>query len=296
MDRFSRPSRKKVFTDSDTQDEQDDRNTIPSMQQQASSHEVQEKHSSSQRFPTKPKPKPSDVHVPPLAQQHVQAVQNWSGRPIRDEEEKETLYTELVRLRQNRYTNRECAEKMGLSLRTIMNYQQDPFYTEVEQNLILEQKQRGHLLIADAIPGAVQKLWELGHSATSEFVQFKAMETLLKYAGYETPPDIRQKEGNSEVLEFLAKLEQRGISPSSSKKTQVQVNVQITNTSSPSTSSTSSLTQEGMIIDAVPVAQQQAQEEGQHEESYYGVADPVLAYQIPLLPGGRLPPLPENAK
>ena len=208
------------------------------------------------------------------------------GRPPRTEEEKHEVFVHLIRLKENRRTNKECAETLGISERTVVNYLSDPYYGELVQMLQQDAKQRGHLLISDVIDEAVGKLYGLMHSAKSEFVQYKSAEYLLKMAGYEVPQEQRERDNQADVIEFLSKLGTQG------KKPQVQVNVQINN--QPSSSQTAQNATENVIEASIdesmtihPSLLTQGHEHAENEE--------LAQYLRPMLPGGKIPKEDEDA-
>jgi hypothetical protein len=192
---------------------------------------------------------------PLIAERHLVSLKPL-GRPYKSDEEKLEVFTQLVRLKENRKTNKECADLLSVSERTIVNYLADPFYTDVQTTLIAEAKVRGHLQISDVIDAAVNKLYGLMDTARSEFVQYKSAEYLLKMAGYENMVEERARDNQADVIEFLSKLQQ-------GKHPKVQVNVQINQSSSGET-----------FVDANP-----------------SLADELAQYQVPMLPGGKLAPL-----
>jgi hypothetical protein len=195
--------------------------------------------------------------VPTIASRHLTAHTSL-GRPYKTDEEKLEQYTHLVRLKENRKTNQECADELGVSTRSIVNYLSDPYYEDVKTTLIAEAKARGHLQIADVIDDAVNKLHTLMQTARSEFVQYKSAEYLLKMAGYENMQEERERDNQADVIEFLSKLQ--------GTKSKVQINVQV-NQAGATASET--------IVDAVPFVPV--------------LPDELTQYQMPMLPGGKLP-------
>jgi hypothetical protein len=75
------------------------------------------------------------------------------------EEEKRATYLALARLRAQRKTREECAEALGVSVRSVARYLADPLYEEVRSDIMAESKQRGHLLISEMIDDALEKLY-----------------------------------------------------------------------------------------------------------------------------------------
>jgi hypothetical protein len=195
--------------------------------------------------------------VPTIASRHLTAHTSL-GRPYKTDEEKLEQYTHLVSLKENRKTNQECADELGVSTRTIVNYLSDPYYEDVKTTLIAEAKARGHLQIADVIDDAVNKLHTLMSTARSEFVQYKSAEYLLKMAGYENMVEERERDNQADVIEFLAELQKR--------QSNMQINVQV-NQAGATASET--------IVDAVPFVPV--------------LPDELAQYQVPMLPGGKLP-------
>ena len=224
--------------------------------------------------------------TPPLsiAEQQLLALVPL-GRPPRTDEEKHEVFIHLIRLKENRRTNKECAEVLGISERTVVNYLADPYYGELVQTLQQDAKQRGHLLISDVIDEAVGKLYGLMHSAKSEFVQYKSAEYLLKMAGYEVPQEQRERDNQADVIEFLSKLGTQG------KKPQVQVNVQINN--QPSSSNMAQNATETVVEASLdksmtvhPPLLTQSHEHAENAE--------LAQYLRPMLPGGKIPKVEEE--
>lgn len=195
--------------------------------------------------------------VPTIASRHL-STHTSLGRPYKTDDEKREQYTHLVRLKENRKTNQECADELGVSTRSIVNYLADPFYEDVKTTLITEAKSRGHLQIADVIDDAVNKLHTLMSTARSEFVQYKSAEYLLKLAGYENMVEERERDNQADVIEFLSKLQ--------GKQSKVQINVQVNQ---------AGVTASETIVDAVPFVPV--------------LPDELVQYQTPMLPGGKLP-------
>lgn len=200
--------------------------------------------------------------VPTIASRHVTSHTSL-GRPYKSDDEKLDQYTHLVRLKENRKTNKECADELGVSERTIANYLSDPYYEDVKTTLIAEAKARGHLQIADVIDDAVNKLHSLMHTARSEFVQYKSAEYLLKLAGYENMQEERERDNQADVIEFLSKL-QKGKQPTT------QINIQVNQTTP-------------TVVDALLLPQYVEEEE-------------AFDYSRPMLPGGKIPPLIDTAE
>lgn len=192
-----------------------------------------------------------DHHIKPL------------GRSPRDEEEKRQVYEDLVRLKERRLTNRECGVALGYSERTIANYLTDPYYQEVQNDLIGQAKQRGHMLISEVIGPAIEKLYELMNTANSPFVQYKAAEKLLDVAGYNMPREEQRADSRAGLSSFLEELQRR-------RGNSVQVNVQVN--THPSSGSSES------VVEALPV----------QAESLTIPAE-LERYYLPVQPGGKLP-------
>lgn len=128
--------------------------------------------------------------------------------PPRTEEDKQNFFLNLVRLREQRFTIDECAEKMGVSPSSIKNYMSEPLYKETQEIIIAESKQIGHQLISEVIPQAIGKMVELMHDTkVSPFVQFKAAETLLTFAGYSEPRETAQSDSRADVAKFLREVD-----------------------------------------------------------------------------------------
>jgi hypothetical protein len=141
------------------------------------------------------------------------------GRPPKDDEEKRQVYLALVHMKSARLTNKECAEKLGLSERTIANYLRDPYYVEVEGELQQTAKARGYDTIAMISDDALAELYSIMKTDKSGFVRFKSAEAILNYAGYGMPREEAKRDSREEVNRFLAMVNERQGS--------VQVNVQV---------------------------------------------------------------------
>jgi hypothetical protein len=216
--------------------------------------------------------------VPAIASQHLVNIKPL-GRPYKTDEEKHEVFLQLIRLKENRKTNKECAETLGVSERSITNYLADPYYGELVQNIQQDAKERGHLLISDVIDDAIQKLYGLMQTAKSEFVQYKSAEYILKVAGYEIPREQMERDNQADVIAFLSKLDER-------QKPRVQVNVQI-NQQTPDANiaiNASESENRASMVESVPT------NAFLPEKASSVSLNPELArYMRPMLPGGKLP-------
>jgi hypothetical protein len=199
--------------------------------------------------------------VVPIGSHHLMSITPL-GRPPRGEEEKRAVFLDLLRLKENRKTNRECADTLGVSERTVANYLIDPLYQELYQTIIADATQQGRLLISDVIPAAINKHYTLMMTARSEFVQYKCAEYLLKISGFEQEQQVVERDNQGEVIAFLNKLKDR---PS-----KVQVNVTVNQQGQSG----------GQVIDADVV-----------DVPAFPVAseDDLSQYSVPMLPGGKIP-------
>ena len=145
------------------------------------------------------------------------------GRPPKDEEEKKQVLTALCYLKSAGKTNRECASELDVSERTIVNYLAEPLYQEVQQTLVDRAKERGYATLGMLMDHALETLYQLMKGAGSEFVRFKAAETLLNYLDFDEPRVRAQTDSRDEVARFLSILAERE---------HVQVNVQVNTGSS----------------------------------------------------------------
>ena len=234
MNRYARPAKKKGYSSQDDDDEEEQSSSIT-------------------------------PDVAPIGSHHLMSITPL-GRPPKGEEEKRTVFLDLLRLKENRKTNKECADTLGVSERTIANYLIDPLYQELYQTVIADATQQGRLLISDVIPEAVNKLYGLMQTARSEFVQYKSAEYLLKISGFEQEQQVAERDNQSEVIAFLNKLKDR---PS-----KVQVNVHVTQDRS------GEQVVDADVIDApaFPVASE----------------DDLAQYSVPMLPGGKIPTVGES--
>ena len=216
--------------------------------------------------------------LPPIAERHLMSFKPL-GRPYRTDDEKKVVYLQLVRLKENRKTHEECAELLGVSVRTIVNYLVDPFYGELVQEIQHEARERGHLLISDVIGDAVEKLYGLMHTAKSEFVQYKSAEYILKISGYEVPQEQRERDNQADVIDFLSKLDNR-------KDRKVQLNVQINTIE---TTNVSGSQNGASIVESDPMSGYLAEKASQRD-----VPPELERYMRPILPGGKIPTDEEN--
>ncbi len=144
------------------------------------------------------------------------------GRPPQSDEEKRQVLQTLVYLKAARKTHQECASALDVSERTISTYLADPLYKELQDDLQAVAKQQGHVTIAVMIEDALDKMFELMHSAKSEFVSYKAAEKLLDVAGYNLPREEQHRDNQRDLDEFMGKL------AAMKGANQTQVNVTIT--------------------------------------------------------------------
>jgi predicted transcriptional regulator len=183
--------------------------------------------------------------------------------PPRTEEDKQNFFLNLVRLREQRFTIDECAAKMGVSPSSIKNYMQEPLYKETQEMIIAESKQTGHQLIAEVIPQAIGKMVELMHDKkVSPFVQFKAAETLLTFAGFSEPRETAQSDSRVEVAKFLKDVDE--------KKRQNVYNINNVNIVQ------SEGKEDGSIVESIPALPE-------------GVPPEMAKYWEPVEAGGKLP-------
>ncbi len=195
------------------------------------------------------------------------------GRPPKDDEEKRRVFQALVALKAARKTNRECAEVLDVTERTISNWLADALYKEVADDLQAEARQRGHISIALMVDDALAKLYELMHGAKSEFVAYKAGETLLNFAGYNMPREEARRDNQQEYLAFMEKMAQV-------KGQQTQVNVTIT------TEKTATLPAPSVEIVEATV------EEEPPAVAVRSIPAGLEKYYETVQPGGRLPGAP----
>lgn len=184
--------------------------------------------------------------------------------PPKDEESKQNFFLNLVRLREQRFTIDECADKMGVSPSSIKNYMQEPLYKETQEMIIAESKQTGHQLIAEVIPQAIGKMVELMHdNKVSPFVQFKAAETLLTFAGYSEPRETAQSDSRADVAKFLREVE--------AKKQATTINITNVNVTHQAEEKG-----DGSIVESIPALPE-------------GVAPEMARYYEHVGAGGKLP-------
>jgi len=172
---------------------------------------------SDEQIPAKKEPARKRVS---LSQHLLSTVQIPNlGRPPRDEDEKRQVLAALVYLKSSGKTNKECADLLFVSERTIVNYLNDEKYLEIQGELQSEAKMRGYSTITMVIDDALSELYSIMKTDKSGFVRFKSAEALLNYAGYNMPREEQQKDSREEVTRFLQLVEERA--------GRVQVNVQI---------------------------------------------------------------------
>lgn len=194
----------------------------------------------------------------------VQQLVSKPGIP-KSEEERHQFFGYLIRLKEERKTNRECAEILGVSERTISTYVSEPYYRELQQEQLAEARQRGHLRIAEVIDDAVDTLYMLMKGAKSEFVSYKAAEKLLDVAGYNVPQEEQRADAREGLAKFMSEVQSR----------QTVVNVQITNT--PTRANEENGNPSMNVVDSTV-----------SESS--GILPPVSSrYSQPVLAGGKMP-------
>ena len=131
-----------------------------------------------------------------------QAMPPRLGRPPDTDEEKHLVLRALVYLKAANLTNLACAKELDVSERTVATYLKDEAYQELQQELFSGSRAAGYTSIGAMISIAMNKMLLLTE-ATSEFVQFKSAEYILKMAGYELPPEGRVAESRDEGIRFL---------------------------------------------------------------------------------------------
>ncbi len=129
--------------------------------------------------------------------------------PPKSEEDKQLFVINMVRLKEERFTLSEMAEKLGVSVSTIKNYMADPLYRETQETMIGDAKQLGHVLISELIPDAIATLYELmSDKLVSPFVRYKAATELLDKAGYNMERDEVKADSREGVMKFMRDLEE----------------------------------------------------------------------------------------
>lgn len=199
------------------------------------------------------------------------------GGPPKNDEEKRAVLEALVHLKSVGKTNKECASALEVSERSIVNYLNDPLFDEIQQELQGRARSLGHTTIAGLIPSAIAKLAYLVNHAQSEFVGFKAAETLLNFAGYNLPPQEQKRDNLDELTKFLEEVKARR-SGGGSVPSQVNVNVSVVGQPS------QEVIVESTVSEVEPPVALPVKAEGRQEVS------PELAqyYQI-VQPGGFIP-------
>lgn len=180
------------------------------------------------------------------------------GAP-RNDEEKRVFITNLIRLQEQRCTAQQCADTLGVSRGTIHNYMRDPLYTEIQNEIISYAKDTGHVTLSDLIDDAISELYNLMHTAKSEFTRFKAIELVLEATGYKMEREQAKTDSREGVKRFLEEVEAR-------RRQQTVVNVQ---------------------INQMPSDVRVTHDEGTVVEST--VPNELVPYQQHVLPGGKLP-------
>src|SRR5467141_156875 len=72
-----------------------------------------------------------------------------SKGPPKTEEEKTVFFANLIRLREEGLTIEKCAIEMGVCERSIRNYLAEPLYKELQEQMIADAKNMGHLMISE---------------------------------------------------------------------------------------------------------------------------------------------------
>lgn len=192
------------------------------------------------------------------------------GAAYNDEDKKRAVITQLVRLKEERKTDRECASLLSISESCVYNYKVDPMYREIQSDLITDAKERGHVRIAEVIDDAVDVLYALmTREAKSDFVRMKSAEALLTFAGFAIPRDQQQSDSKAELNRFMAEIDAR--------QNKSQVNVTVYNTSQQGEHPAGSVIVES---DGVRVPEGSIMND---------IPDDLRKYYQPLLDGGKLP-------
>jgi hypothetical protein len=157
------------------------------------------------------------------------------GRPPRNDEEKRELYLSLLALKNHRLTNKECAARLGVSERTIVNYLADSFYHELRVAESQDANKAARAQLAQLQQHVIKTLYELTDpvSTKSEFVRFSAAAKLGEWAGLSDPIDDEQKDTRTEVATFLTRVQEeiaRGMNRMREEHQKVQAEVQASHT------------------------------------------------------------------
>lgn len=194
----------------------------------------------------------------------------------RDDSVKRRLLRRLIRLKQDRKTNRECAQVLEVSERTVYNYINDPMYAEMQQEMSASARDEGHVRLAETISEAIDELYVIMKNGDSEFVRFKAAEALLNYNGYNVPREQKMENSKTEYDRFMRLVDEK-----LKHHTLSQVNISI-HTDGPHTRNEMNALPAGPIVDADADA---------NSEIFDGNDLPpdLQKYAITVLPGGKLP-------
>lgn len=218
------------------------------------------------------------------------------GHEYTTDDEKRTVFADLIRLKAAGKTNKQAAELLGISERTVNNYRADALYHEIEKEMEADAKQRGYTTIAEIIPDALGVVYDILQRGKSEFVRFKSAELLLNYAGYGVPREDAQKSNREEVSRFFEILAAR----EQERQQHLQVNVQINHTLPSASSPDSPHSSEPMVVEADSHTRKSSpsspplpalEERGESGEDLWGSLIPpeLQPYYLPLQPGGKLP-------
>lgn len=182
--------------------------------------------------------------------------------PPRTEEDKHDFFVNLVRLHcGQRLTAVECANRMGVSERSIRSYMAEPLYKEIQEQLIADSKQSGHLMISEVIPSSIDGLFSIAQDTNvSPFVRYKCYAELLNYAGYNEPQEESRTDSRSTVSQFMKEVEAKR------QQQQPVYNIQNLNI-------TPDLTDKGKVVDSIPE----------------NIPPELHQYYSQVLPGGKLP-------
>lgn len=207
-----------------------------------------------------------------------QASMNPLGRLPRNEDEKRLVFRELALLKSARMTHEECAAKLGASRSTIAEWLNDPLYREIQQDLTQSARSAGFVSAGELVQDALATIYHLMQHDPSGFVRYKSAEYLLKIAGMELPPSESQSDDSREIAHLLETIRLRA---GNQQVAAPQINVDIR---------VSGESREAQVVDADPqemgsgflspterarlIAQQQAM---------------LDEYDVPMLPGGKIP-------
>lgn len=134
------------------------------------------------------------------------------GRPPTTDEEKEVVFSQLIQLKAVRKTNKDCAEILGVSERTIVNYLKDPLYQELFDRQIVEAQQGTDILVSELMFMSLQTLQDSmdPRKTTSEFVRYSAAKTVGEWFGLDVPRDHDRRQSAPEIIaSFLSEVARR---------------------------------------------------------------------------------------